>query len=131
MKKQAIILAAALWGVVPFLLGYIRELGEDGIIPMFDWLQSVLGIIMVLLHWAYFLPAFAVTFVLRIPLYAPMIVLLPTNPANPATWILPVVCWFGLINAGLLITKRMKARRSNKALHASTESRANAPSSAS
>lgn len=91
LKRQGIILASACWGIVPYLIGFVRELGEDGTIPMFEWLQSILGIAIVLLHWAYFLPAFAVTFVLRIPLYAPMNVLHPTNPANPATWILPVV----------------------------------------
>jgi hypothetical protein len=112
LKRQGIILASACWGIVPYLIGFVRELGEDGTIPMFEWLQSILGIAIVLLHWAYFLPAFAVTFVLRIPLYAPMNVLHPTNPANPATWILPVVCWFGLINAGVIVFGKMKRRRS-------------------
>jgi cytochrome c-type biogenesis protein CcmH/NrfF len=41
-----------------------------------------------------------------------MNVLHPTNPANPATWILPVVCWFGLINAGVIVFGKMKRRRS-------------------
>ena len=114
IKRQAIILATSLWGVIPYLILYVRELGEDGIIPMFEWLQSGLGLIGVLLHWAYFLPAFAVTFALRIPLYVPMILILPSNPGNPATWILPVICWFGLINIGVTLIKRMKERRSNK-----------------
>ena len=45
MKKQAVILLASCWGVLPYLILYIRELGEDSIIPMFEWLQSTLGLI--------------------------------------------------------------------------------------
>jgi hypothetical protein len=112
MKKQTIILAASLWGVVPYMLGYVRELGEDGVIPMFGWLQSCLGVIMFFLHWAYFLPAFAVAVALRIPLYVPTILIVPANPANPATWILPVICWFALINVGASVVGRIKRRRS-------------------
>jgi len=109
IKKQIIFFLLSLWGMIAWPLGYLRELGEDKIIPIYKWLQYILGIITVCIVWGWFLPALGFSKVMGIldSLYEVGIFPLPKNRLG---WILPIIIWFLIFNVFNFVIINIKKR---------------------
>ena len=105
MKKQGIILLLSLWGALGLLFGYIAESIEDHRILWLAWLQHILQVAMFALIWGWFAPALGLAKLLGISskLYGQEI--LP-YPINPYGWLLPIVCWYAILNMFALLKRK-------------------------
>lgn len=109
MKKQIKIFLLSLWGVIAFPIGYVHELADDKVIPMFTWLQYVLGFLMLIFHWGWFLPAVGLAKLIgvREELYELEIMVFSKTAFS---WLLPIVVWYIIFNLLFLVVSRIRRR---------------------
>ncbi|MFC1499271.1 hypothetical protein ACFLS1_12490 [Verrucomicrobiota bacterium] len=110
MKKQIKIALLSLWGGIAFPIGYLHELADDKIIPMWGWLQFILGTIMFISIWVWFLPALGCAKILGVcdRLYELEIIAFPKHPFG---WILPAILWFIIFNLIALAIRKIKRKK--------------------